>query len=214
MHPDVNGLNTCNQCGDWLCEACTVEIDNRIYCRRCLAKLAREPEAPRGPVSGHAAPPHSRAKARHISGGLLFVFTCLTPVSGVNYLYEGLIKRGLAAMGGFFLLIYLTATFTFWPFSLIFGLSIPIYWLACAFDGFHIRRRMNAGEIVNDDVDDVIGFIKRNKRLIVAFAALLLALALASSMFSMLPSPVSRWLPVIVVALGLYVLLKKPGRRE
>jgi hypothetical protein len=59
-------------------------------------------------------------------------------------------------------------------------------------------------------VDDIIGFIKRNKTLIIGFFGLLLALALAASVFSFLPNFFGRGLPVLVVALGLYMLFKRP----
>jgi len=201
-HPSINGVNTCNQCGEWLCEECTVEINGRIFCRGCLASLAGKPGDSK---------PSSAIPGRRISGGLLFFLSFFMP-SGVNYMYMGLMKRGLAAMVGFFLLIYLASIFSMWPFTLIFGLSIPIFWLTCIFDGFNIRRRINSGIRVTDDVDDIINFIKRNKHLIIAFFGLLLVLTFAGSMFSVLANPIRRALPVLVVALGLYVLFKRPNR--
>ncbi|MCL2708455.1 MAG: hypothetical protein FWF03_04985 [Defluviitaleaceae bacterium] len=206
-HPDVNGTNTCNQCGEWLCDGCVVEINGRNFCRRCLSQLAAESGAP------HAVPVAPRAAhGRHISGFLLMVFSFLPP--GVNYMYEGLIKRGLAALSGFFLLIYLTAQFSYWPLSLMFGLSFPVYVLACIFDAFHIRRKINAGEAVSDDIDDVLRFVKRNKNVIIGLVVLLVALSLINSAFAVLPFGVRRWLPVVVVAMGIYMLVKSPARRK
>jgi len=206
-HPGAQGNSTCNQCGEWLCDTCTIEINGRIFCRRCLAQIAAEPE------SAAAAPLPPRAvPARRINGFLLFVFSMLPP--GVNYMYEGLIKRGLAALAGFFLLIYLTAQFSFWPLSLIFGLTFPVYILACMFDAFNIRRRMNAGETVNDDIDGVLKFLKRNKHIIIGFAVLVLALALLNTAYFALPFMLRRWLPIAVVALGLYMLVKSTAKKK
>ena len=204
-HPGVQGTSTCNQCGEWLCEACTVEINGRIFCRRCLAQIAGEPGS--GKTEAARAVP-----ARHINGFLLFIFSMMPP--GVNYMYEGLIKRGLAALAGFFLLIYLTAQFSFWPLSLIFGLSFPVYILACIFDAFNIRRRINAGETVNDDIDGILKFIKRNKHIIIGFAVLVIALSLFNTAYFALPFALRRWLPVAVVALGIYMLAKSTARRK
>lgn len=214
-HPDHNGVNTCNQCGEWLCEACTVEINGRIFCRRCLAQIASEGTAPERPREIPRAAYPVPAAARHINWGLLFFFSCVIPIPGLNYMYEGLIKRGLAAMSGFFLLVYLMAQFHAWPLSLIFGLSFPVYMLACIFDGFHIRRRINAGEAVSDDVDDILNFFKRNKRLIISLLVLVLALTLVNTLFGAfyLPFPLKRYLPVIIIGLGLYILFKRPTRR-
>lgn len=213
-HPDHNGVNTCNQCGDWLCEDCTVEINGRIFCRRCLAQLAGEGSPSAAPS---AAPRSSTARhapaARRINLGLLLLFS-FPP--GINYMYEGLIKRGLAAMSGFFLLVYMTSIFhSTWPLSLIFGLTFPVYLITCFFDGLHIRRRINAGEAVSDDVDDILNFIKRNSRLIVAFVALILGLSLANALlFSGSFYHTRQWLPIILIILGLYVLFKRPSRRR
>jgi hypothetical protein len=211
-HPERAGVNTCNQCGEWLCEECTIEINGRIFCRRCLAQLAKEPGTPApAPAAARPARMYAAAPGRHISWGLLFFFSCIIPVPGLNYMYEGLIKRGLAAMSTFFLLIYLTATFQMWPFSLIFGLSFPVFILTSIFDGFAIRRRINAGETVNDDIDDIIVFVQRNKRLIFSFIGLIIILSLFSAVFSIFGGPIRALLPIIVVAFGLCVLFKKPG---
>ncbi|MDR1664444.1 MAG: hypothetical protein LBR83_05950 [Clostridiales bacterium] len=210
-HPDRNGVNTCNQCGEWLCEECTVEINGRIFCRKCLAQLASAPKpeasAPR------AAIPCAGMPKRHISWGLLFIFSSLPP--GVNYMYEGLIKRGLAAMSGFFTLVFLASMLSeVSSLSLIIGLSFPVYILACIFDSFHIRRRINAGEAVSDDIDDIIAFFTQNKRLILCAAALLVVIALFNSVLSVLPWAVKRLLPMALVGLGLYMLLRGPACRK
>lgn len=209
-HPEINGVNTCNQCGDWLCEDCTVEINGRIFCRRCLAQLAGAP-APEAPRVARTV---SSTTPRHINGGLLFLFSFFMP-PGVNYMYEGLLKRGLAALSGFFLLVFLTAQFSgAWPLNLVFGLMFPVLVLFSIFDGFHIRRRINAGETVNDDVDDILNFIRRNKHIIIGFVVLLLALSLVNTVYATLAGPLKRWIPLIVVGLGLYMLLKSPGRKS
>lgn len=35
-HIEKNALNTCSICGDWLCEECIIEINNRNYCKSCI----------------------------------------------------------------------------------------------------------------------------------------------------------------------------------
>jgi hypothetical protein len=214
-HPDQNGLNTCNQCGDWLCESCTVEINGRIFCRKCLAQLAAEPAGPAVPHPPYtektyatAARVEGAAGGRRISWGLLFLFSMLP--SGINYMYEGLIKRGLAAMSGFFLIIFMGNIFNIQPMSMIFWFALPVYMIACIFDGFSIRRKLNAGLPVSDDVDDIVNFLKRNKRLIIGFFVLMIALSVFHAVLSPLTYSLRRWLPVIVVSLGLYVMMKRP----
>ncbi|MDR3238990.1 MAG: hypothetical protein LBT44_02740, partial [Clostridiales bacterium] len=146
-HPTRSGVCTCSQCGDWLCEECAAEVDGRVFCKSCAQKLS--PAIP-GHTPCHAYTP------RYISWGVLFIFSFLAP--GINYMYEGLIKRGLFALSSFFLCAYLAAILN-QPF---FGCLIPILWITCIFDGFHIRRKINAGVTVEDSIDDVLGFLKKN----------------------------------------------------
>jgi hypothetical protein len=80
-------------------------------------------------------------------------------------MYLGLIKRGLAAMCAFFLLIYLAITAFALPLTLLFSLSIPVLWLTSLFDGFHTRRRINAGDPPEDNIRDILSALSRNKTL-------------------------------------------------
>ena len=220
-HPDHNGVNTCNQCGEWLCEDCTVEINGRNFCRSCLKELAKEPKPYTSDYNdkneknddepGYYAPKRRHTGMHRVSGLMVLIFSCLP---GVNYMYMGLIKRGLVALLGFFLLVYMTAQFRFWPISMLMGLSFPVYILACTFDAFNTRRRINAGEHVEDNIDDIISFIKRNKHILIGFLVLIIALSLINTAYSALPYSIRRIIPITVVALGLYLLAKKPQKKK
>jgi hypothetical protein len=128
-------------------------------------------------------------------------------------MYLGLIKRGLAAMCGFFFIIYLltlvSGSFFGGPMTVLLALSIPVCFLSFMFDGFSIRRRMAAGEVVPDGIDDVLAFFKRNKRPLLTLLVLLLVLGAAGSILSAVLRPVLNLLPLVFVGLVLYILLKK-----
>ena len=210
IHPENAGVNTCSQCGEWLCDACTVNLQGRVFCRKCLAKLTEGAEGAYGPVKD-AEPVFTYAeKPRHIFGGLLFLFSF---IPGVNYMYLGLIKRGLAVMVGFFLLIYFITVSPF-PLLLLLVFSIPVYYLTSLFHSFGLRRRINAGEAVGDSIDDVVNFLRRNKGLIIGFIILLFGVSIAGSLIRMVLVPILRYLPVIVILIGLYVIFKKPKKKK
>ena len=198
-HPTTMALDTCNQCGDWLCEECTVDVQGRKFCRRCLMSMA----TPGTPHTKEIAMPGMR----RISFGLLFLFTIPPFPSGVNYMYMGLIKRGLAALCGFFLLIYLIGVSS-GPLTVLFALAMPVYWLTIAFDGFSIRRRINAGEHVADSIDEAVRFLKNNKYVVWILLALV-GLSILGTVVGIIMRLVAWLLPVIVIALGLYVLFKR-----
>jgi hypothetical protein len=198
-HPTAHAVNTCNTCGEWLCEACTLDINGRLFCRACLAKMAASeaPEPARAPVCG---------AGRRIRWGLTFIFSF---IPGANYMYLGLMKRGLAAMCGFFLLIYLltlvAGSFLGWPVTLLFALSLPVCYLTYTFDGFNLRRRMLNGEVVHDNIDDVIAFFRRNKKAFIIILLLCIGLGLVGKIVGALINLI----PLLLIALGVYVVVRK-----
>ena len=200
-HPTTPAFNTCNQCGDWLCDSCTVDIQGRQLCRGCLGKLAAPASGGPSPVASSSMP-----GGRQISWGLLFFFSLFLP-SGVNYLFMGLIKRGLAALTGFFLMIYFIGVSSM-PLTMLFGLALPIYVLTCIFDGFSIRRRINAGELVPDNIDEVINFLRRNKYVGWIIMAIL-GLSVLSSVVGIFIRLVGWLMPSLIIVIGLYLLLRR-----
>jgi len=156
--------------------------------------------------SATAAPPPKTMPPRRIDGGLLFLFSFFFP-PGANYMYLGLMKRGLVAMCGFFLLIFLGVTSS-WPLSMIFWLSIPICVLTCIFDSFNLRRRINAGEYVPDDIGDMLGGIFRNKT-VATIVLGILAIAFLSNIVGFAFGLISRFLPLLFIGLVLYMIFKR-----
>jgi hypothetical protein len=147
---------------------------------------------------------------KNINGGLLILFSLFFP-PGANYMYMGLIKRGLAAMSGFFLLIYLLITsFTGGAIALgiLFSLSLPVLWFACFFDGFHIRRRINDGEVVEDGIGDVLSSLFRNKTLALILL-IIIGIAFAGTILGVAAELIRRAVPVILVVFALYVIFRK-----
>jgi hypothetical protein len=146
-----------------------------------------------------APPPGTRTSSfRHINAGLLFLFSIAPFPPGTNYMYMGLIKRGLAAMCGFFLLVYAATV------SWLFALAIPVLWLTVFFDGFHLRRKINAGERVDDGVGDVLGSILRNKTF-----AIVILIIIALAFLSFVIELISRIIVPIIVIFALYIIFKK-----
>jgi hypothetical protein len=205
-HPERHASNTCSHCASWLCEDCTVEVRGKLFCRPCLAVLAQYPEDHSPEPGRHATAAYSYPR-RKILWGLLFVFSFLP---GANYMYMGLMKRGLATMSGFFLIIFLLAS-SVWPFNLLLGLTIPVFVLTSFFDGFNVRRRINAGEAVRDDIGDALGGILSDKRLrTIIFVAL--AIIFVVSVVGIAANLLARFLPLLIIVLGVYVIMKRKNK--
>ena len=152
-HFDRNGVNTCCQCGEWLCEACSIDVDDKIVCKTCIAKNIGKQQ----PVAKPAARPASRP---YYSGIILVILAFVPPFAGIGYMYMGLIKRGLFAMSAVFGIIYVLASV---PRSGLLALLFPIIWFACLFDTLEKKRLLNSGVHVRDDVGDIVAWIKKYK---------------------------------------------------
>jgi len=202
-HPERNATDTCNHCGNSLCNDCAVGTQGRIFCRPCLAVLAQTtPEH-----TDHSTPHdyHTHAHTHNkVMWGLLFLFSFLP---GANYMYMGLLKRGLATMTCFFLLIFMITSVSM-PLRLMLIFAIPVLVLSSFFDGFNVRRRINAGEEVRDDIGDVLNSILRNKFLS-TFILVVIAVTIIVTVLGIISSILSTLFPLLVVGLGIYVIMKR-----
>ena len=209
-HPEEKGVNTCNQCGSWLCDKCSFERGGRIFCPSCAAQQATGGGTHHSAEYSHITPEHV---SKSTSWGVLFLFSVVIPLPGLNYMYLGLIKRGLVAMSAFFATIYLATQFGgggLWPLGMVFVFAIPVLWLSCTFDGFRIRARINAGETVTDNVDEIVAFVRRNGKVLVV---LLLLLLLANTLGAVLPGILRvlwRVVPILIAVWAVLAIVKKP----
>ena len=209
-HPTEKGVNTCNQCGSWLCDRCSFERGGRIFCPGCASQQATGTSAPSSEYTHSSAPHYS---GRSISWGLLFLFSIVIPLPGLNYMFLGLIKRGLVAMLAFFGVLYIAIQFFSagtWQLGLLFILMIPVLILACAFDGFRLRNRMNAGEIVTDNIDDLVNFIRRNRVMLTVFVLLLVAVNVAGSVLPWLFQLLRNVVLILIAVWAIQALFNKP----
>lgn len=172
IHGDREAVTQCAGCGSNICEDCAVHLDKGIFCKNCVSRMAsannsagyaqRRGYAPAPPPTinnyYHPDPAGSRSRGG-VNGFFLF---CLSAIPGLNYMYMGLMKRGMAFLSTFFLLISIGTFFNF-PF---FAFAIFIEMCYSFFDGFAIRRKMLMGVEVQDNVDDIIPFFINNKKIL------------------------------------------------
>ena len=121
-------------------------------------------------------------------------------------MYMGLIKRGLMAMSAFFGLIFMISQLS-GVFNIL-AFAIPILVITCIFDGFNVRRRINAGEEISDSIDDIITAIKRHKRIIVSFLILMVVVYVVGSMLPFL----GRFIPIIFIVWAVLTFFSKPRK--
>jgi len=151
-------------------------------------------------AAGRTAKPPER-----INGGLLFLFSLFFP-PGANYMYMGLIKRGLATMSGFFLIIFLITTVNM-PLTLFLALSLGVIYLASFFDGFNVRNRINAGEEVRDDVGESLNMILKNKTVRTIFLVVIAVIVLVN-LLGFAINIISSVLPIVLIGFIIYLIVR------
>jgi len=136
---------------------------------------------------------------------MMFLLSFFFP-SGVNYMYMGLIKRGVTALAGFFLLLYFVVV-TGGALMTMFLFGFIICYLTCIFDGFNIRRRINAGENVPDDNSEIVKSILRNRTLMMIIG-IVLGISMLSALFNFAINLVVNVVPLLIIVFGIYLILK------
>ena len=142
-----------------------------------------------------------------INAGLLFLFCAFLP-PGAGYMYMGLIKRGICVMLAFFFLIFLLTTGLGTMATVLIGLSFPVIYLACIFDSFCIRRRINTGEVVEDGVGSIVNSLLSNKKLCMLLLVVLTVI-FAGSILGFALRLLRTIIPVLIIAFGIYVIFRR-----
>jgi len=162
-HINVPSVSLCSGCKNHICAECSINVENAYYCKSCVAEMLTQSSRLRQDSSAESTqqpnyPPPAPSSLRYRKSKLLtFVFSFLP---GLNYMYLGLMKRGLFFMTFFFSLGILIREIRIGMFSF----TIFMLMCFCLFDSFRIRRLLKNGFDVPDSIDDVASFYRSNKK--------------------------------------------------
>lgn len=119
VHPDVDAVGTCTNCGKSVCSNCAVEMNGKIVCKSCVDQMAKQPSAvvppeppatppvqpvaapvpPAAPVVPPVAPPVAPAtpakKEPFLSLILSFLGFFVIGFIGLGQIYNGQVKKGI-----------------------------------------------------------------------------------------------------------------------
>ena len=157
IHENEFSVSVCAACARHICADCSVNIGSSYYCKTCVVEMT-DSDAKQQFSSCHNRPVVDYSGRYRKSAFLTFLFSALP---GLNYMYLGLMKRGLFFMTLFFVLVALIRETG----ANIISLSLFMLMCFCLFDGFRIRRNLNDGFDVPDTIEDVAAFVKRNKKI-------------------------------------------------
>ncbi len=221
-HNDLEANFICSECGSNICKECAVNNNGRITCLQC----SRKNEVPviKNNLSNNSHQNNntnnyktnkSNYKRRHSS----FWATIFSFIPGAGHMYLGIMNRGLQLMLAFFGIIALTNLFYSADFLMVFTVII---WFYSFFDCYHIRKKIEQGEIIEEGSIFNIDLKKININHIgIGFVALG-GLILLDEMFSQLMYMSNRIFinpevirimrnavfPVILIVIGVFILRK------
>lgn len=142
----------CVRCGSNVEARRAVEIDEQIFCKHCLSEFTNS--------YGSKSLPKRRIST--------FLLIALSSIPGANYMYMGLVKKGLAFLILFFSIVMMGSYLH--PFIL----AIPILYMYCFFDCLEKRRSIHMGIPVPDDASELTNFLLRYRVTMIYVVALLL----------------------------------------
>jgi hypothetical protein len=151
-HATEQGVNTCSKCGEWICETCTIDVNNVLVCKECVSKYMN---------SSSGTTKKEEHRITHFkplpSPFLAILFAILFPGSGLMYL--GLMKKGFSVATLMFAVFYFPFSFT--------GMLVPIIYVSSIFVTHQIARKIISGEVVEDNITSLLDFFRMHKYLII-----------------------------------------------
>lgn len=188
----------CSICHKPFCDSCAVELNGKQFCRACLADKAGD-----------------KLNAGGASKKSVFWAFVLSLLPGVGYLYLGLMRRGLQTLVLFYGSIFISAVVNF---GAICAFILPVIVFYTVFDTLQLAKQINEGQDVEDKLLFETGTIDSRRNLVGIGLIILGVLAL---LHNLLPQYLAyhyfmnRFLPpLLIAALGIYILYKNAGRRE
>ena len=227
-HIDNLSVSLCSTCKNHICAECSVNIEKSYHCKGCVAEML---SLTKEQLNSHRPQPQMSSRTpvpsilRYRKSKLLtFVFSLLP---GLNYMYLGLMKRGLFFMTFFFALSILIREIRISMFSF----TIFMLMCFCLFDSFRIRRLLKDGFDVPDSIDDVLSFYRSNKKTVLLLFGSLIAFGVLrrstdflfnvvlesfvfSSFLSVALNVVSFALWLLVIILTCYIIARIVSRKK
>ncbi|WP_317368373.1 hypothetical protein [uncultured Tyzzerella sp.] len=159
-HNNLKATNTCSVCGEWICENCVLEVNDRIYCKDCLKEKFKKEK----PLNGHSDYTSERYTGTRLykSGFLTFILAFILP--GTAQMYLGYMKRGLTLLAVCMLGFYIDA----------FSPLILLTYVFSLFDALKLKNNLERGIYQEDNISDIKKFLLENKFFIIILMFLII----------------------------------------
>ena len=214
LHPDREASAYCRSCGRPLCAEDQREVYGVVYCQDCLARplgitAQPAPGAQAGPAYAAAPAPSAALGPHHPTPGIALL---LGFIPGVGAIYNGQYMKAFLQVVIFAFLISMAnsgSDFTA-PF---FGLGIAIFYFYMVIDSYRTAKSLEAGVPIKDFLN--LGGSSPNLNVPTAAIVLIVigGIFLLRSMGFFYYDVSKFFWPVILIAIGIYLLLRQRGTR-
>jgi TM2 domain-containing membrane protein YozV len=215
-HPDIESERTCAECGRPFCEDCSIELDQRSWCRECLARIVAK--------TGSGARVHPGW--RKLAAALLSI------IPGAGHMFLGLIGKGFALMGlliasVFLIILYSDATGMYWMTAFLIPALGVLFLSYAVFDAMAISDARRSGRNLPSTDDETMKAVWERVLMNRRAGGWVLLVAGVVGILHMFSEPFNRWtmalfavsfplagliVPVLLLVLG--ILLLKRSRRD
>jgi hypothetical protein len=127
VHPEVDAVGFCRNCGKALCAGCAREVRGMVYCESCLADLVSAPPRP----------------AQSAGNSAMATFLGFMP--GLGAIYNGEYLKGLIHVCIFIACVVILAGEHAWYVYPVFGISLGVFVLYMAIDANRVAKAKIAG---------------------------------------------------------------------
>ncbi len=219
-HTETEATGYCRSCGKPLCSACQHTAQGTLFCAEHAPAQSTTAEAAAGATGPQTPPPPPRPQEWSPytaptppplvvegapSPGLAFI---LGLIPGVGAIYNSQYVKGLVHVVVFGMIISILNSDAAPGFTPLFAFMIPAWVLYQAFEAYHTAKRRLYGY----SVDEFSGLVPRRKSGFPAGPVLLMAIGvlfLLNTMDLLRISQVVRYWPLMLIALGGYLLYER-----
>lgn len=125
VHPDLDAIGTCTNCGKVVCSTCAIEVGGKVVCKNCAQNIANK----------QVSPAMAANRKEPLFSLILSFF-----IPGLGQLYNGDTTKGIILIVIWLLSIVLT-------FVCIGALTYLIIWLYGMYDAYTYAEKINRGEV-------------------------------------------------------------------
>ena len=206
-HPETPATAYCRNCGKPVCDACRRDAFGTVYCAEHIPAPspppAPGPTVTPQPVFVAPGSPGNYARPDVSPGLALFLGT----IPGVGAIYNGQYAKGLVHAIIWGMLMSIANSRAANGLEPVFVMLVIAWWAYMAFEAYHTARKRQAGEPV-DEYSSIIDLRGGRNHVPVAGVVLigLGAILLLHTLDLFDFERVTRFWPVLLIALGVYLL--------